>query len=127
MLAYLLEGLAGVPVFAGAGAGPGYMTGPTGGYLAGFLIGATVVGWARRDVAGTAAWVAAAASMALGHLLVFVPGVLWLATLLGWTQGESPSELTPFLAATAIKISLGVALVAGVFRSLLGQRRRGRR
>ena len=37
---YLLEGLLGLPVFAGALAGPAYMVGPTGGFLAGFLVAA---------------------------------------------------------------------------------------
>ena len=44
---YLLEGLLGLPVFAGALAGPAYMVGPTGGFLAGFLLAAALAtGWA---------------------------------------------------------------------------------
>ena len=41
---YLAEGLVGLPVFAGAIAGPAYMVGPTGGYLVGFLVAAALVG-----------------------------------------------------------------------------------
>ncbi len=124
VLAYLLVGLAGVPVFAGAAAGPGYVVGPTGGYLAGFLAGATVVGWLAergwdRSLGG------AAAAMALGHVLLFVPGVLWLATLLGWAKAIA-FGLTPFLAGTVIKVLLGVALVAASW-SLRGQRNQAAR
>ncbi len=43
---YLIEGLLGLPVFAGAVAGPAYMFGPTGGYLLGFLASAAFVGFA---------------------------------------------------------------------------------
>ena len=44
LLAYLAEGAIGLPVFAG-GAGLAYMAGPTGGYLAGFVVAAILVGW----------------------------------------------------------------------------------
>ncbi len=42
---YLAEGLLGLPVFASALAGPAYMAGPTGGYLAGFLAAAALIGF----------------------------------------------------------------------------------
>src|ERR1700757_150507 len=42
---YLLEGLIGLPVFAGDIAGPAYMAGPTGGYLIGFLVAAVAIGF----------------------------------------------------------------------------------
>ena len=117
VLAYLLEGLAGLPVFAGETAGPGYMAGPTGGYLLGFLISAACIGWlAERGWDRSLG--RAAAAMTLGHVLVFVPGVLWLAVLLGWTKAVA-FGLTPFVAATVIKTALGVALVAASW-SLLG-------
>ena len=48
ILAYLAEGLAGLPVFAGAAAGPAYLAGPTGGYLLGFLLGGAFAGWAAE-------------------------------------------------------------------------------
>ena len=50
---YLLEGLLGLPVFAGALAGPAYMVGPTGGFLAGFLVAAALVGRACRTRLGS--------------------------------------------------------------------------
>ena len=42
--AYVFLGVAGLPVFAGAGAGLAYLAGPTGGYLFGFIAGAYVTG-----------------------------------------------------------------------------------
>ncbi len=48
VLAYLLEGALGLPVFAGTperGLGLAYMMGPTGGYLLGFLLSVLVVGF----------------------------------------------------------------------------------
>ena len=43
LLAYLAQGAVGMPVFTG-GAGLAYMAGPTGGYLAGFLVAAAMIG-----------------------------------------------------------------------------------
>jgi len=82
---YVALGLQGVPLFAGAVAGPAYVFGATGGYLLGFIIAAFAVG--RLAAAG---WdrspVQMAAAMAVGILCVYVPGVIWLssgAALLG--------------------------------------------
>ena len=112
VLAYLAEGLAGLPVFAGSAAGAAYLAGPTGGYLVGFVAAAALAGalaergWARIPVR-------AAALFVLGHAVLFVPGVLWLATLTGWDRAVALG-LVPFLAGTAVKSLLGAALtVAG--------------
>src|SRR5919202_6019305 len=45
MLLYLVEGAAGLPVFAGSASGIVYMLGPTGCYLVGVVVAAGVVGW----------------------------------------------------------------------------------
>ena len=109
VLLYLAEGLAGLPVFAGAGAGFAYMTGPTAGYLVGFVAAAGLIGWlAERG------WdrspVKALAAMSVGHVLLFVPGVAWLAVLFGAEKAIAVG-LTPFIAATLLKTALGAALM----------------
>jgi biotin transport system substrate-specific component len=111
-----------LPVFAGAAAGPAYMVGPTGGYLLGFLLSAVVVGrlaergWGR-DVRRVAV------VMALGHVLLFVPGVAWLAQSFGWTRAIALG-VAPFVAATLLKTALGVALVAALWRAVPRRARR---
>jgi biotin transport system substrate-specific component len=124
VLAYLVEGLAGLPVFAGLSAGPAYMMGPTGGYLLGFLLAAAFVGWLAergwdRTMGGTAA------ALVLGHVVLFIPGVIWLAILFGWPRAIALG-VTPFIAATIVKTALGIALIAAV-RSLIGNRLSTRR
>lgn len=111
---YLAEGAAGLSVFAGAGAGPVYMAGPTGGYLLGFVLAAALTGWLAergwdRSIGRTAV------TLSLGHVLLFVPGVLWLAVLIGWPKAIA-FGLTPFIAATVVKTAIGVALI-GAFWS----------
>ena len=49
MCAYLLMGLAGLPVFTGGTAGPGKLFGPTGGYIFGFLVAALIISWLRGN------------------------------------------------------------------------------
>lgn len=121
VLLYLAEGALGLPVFAGAGAGPAYMTGPTGGYLAGFLVAAVATGflvergWGRGLATLTLA-------MLVGHALILAPGVAWLALALGWTKAVAVG-LTPFWAATVLKTALAVAAVLGLDRLVAGARR----
>ena len=114
VLLYLAEGLAGLPVFAGAGAGPAYMMGPTAGYLLGFVLAAGVTGWlAERG------WdrspVKAVAALAIGHALLFVPGVAWMAVLFGGEKAVALG-LTPFLAATVLKTALGAAIMQAAWK-----------
>ncbi|MBV1705242.1 MAG: biotin transporter BioY [Hyphomicrobiales bacterium] len=101
---YLAEGFLGLPVFAGAVAGPAYMVGPTGGYLIGFLAAAAALGFAAdrgwlRRAPSSLGWLAGA------HALVFAFGFAWLARLIGpqkaWIAG-----VAPFYAATALKTVL---------------------
>ena len=71
VLAYLAEGAAGLPVFAGAAAGPAKLIGPTGGYLTGFVLGAYVCGWlAERGWDRTP--FKTTISMILGNIAIFV-------------------------------------------------------
>ena len=62
---YLIEGLAGLPVFAGAVAGPVYMAGPTGGFLVGFLAAAALIGFAA-DRRWDRTWIRLLGSLSLG-------------------------------------------------------------
>ena len=109
VLAYLAEGAAGLPVFAGAGTGLGYMMGPTGGYLLGFVLAAAFTGFlAERGYTKTV--LGTLGVMALGHAVIFVPGYFWLATLFG-AEKAYLIGIAPFFAATAIKTGLGAALL----------------
>lgn len=120
ILAYLAEGALGLPVFAGAVAGPAYLAGPTGGYLLGFLMGGAFVGWAAehgwgRDFSRTVP------VMLLGHVLILVPGMLWLAMLLGWSKAVA-FGIAPFLFATLLKSALGAAIVAALWKMVAARR-----
>jgi biotin transport system substrate-specific component len=113
VLLYLAQGAIGLPVFAGTpekGIGLAYMLGPTGGYLVGFALAAAVTGWIaghRRDFL-----VLVAAALA-GTATIWICGLLWLATLVGFQQAIALG-LVPFLLGDLVKAALAVALgIAG--------------
>jgi biotin transport system substrate-specific component len=113
---YLLEGLLGLPVFAGAVAGPVYMMGPTGGFLLGFLVAATLIGllaergWDRS-------WARLLAAMTLGHVAIFALGFAWLAALIG-PEKAFALGVAPFALATIVKTLLASALVGAAWSAV---------
>ena len=93
----------GLPVFA-KGAGLAYLAGPTGGYLFGFLAAMTVMGWlARRGWDRSVLMMLGA--MLIGELLIFLPGVAWLAVAVGASKAVTLG-LMPFLPAEICKMAL---------------------
>jgi biotin transport system substrate-specific component len=120
LVAYLAEGLSGVPVFAGGRAGPLVLLGPTGGYLVGFVASAYVVGWLAERGWDRRPWTTALA-MALGNVVIYAAGVTWLANLLGPTRALEQG-LLPFLPGDLLKLILAATLLPAGWR-LLGRAR----
>ena len=107
---YLLEGALGLPVFAGGKAGPAALLGPTGGYLLGFLPAA----WLAGKASGGGPLRQGAVLLA-AHLLLFAPGVAWLAGFVGWERVFAAGVLV-FLPATLVKTALALAVLRAVRR-----------
>lgn len=106
VLAYLVEGAAGLPVFS-TGAGIAFLAGPTGGYLIGFLISAMVVAAAvQRGYANSVAGLLVV--LVLGDAIIFGFGFTRLATLIGFEKAFM-AGVVPFLPAEALKIALALA------------------
>ena len=124
LASYLALGFQGLPVFAGAVAGPLYCAGPTGGYLVGFLLAAVLVGALAR-----AGWdrspVSMALAMAAGILAVYVPGVVWLAAswgaALGWENWYAYGVKT-FIWVDALKLVVAVIAFPAIWK-LVGDAR----
>jgi len=116
---YLAEGAMGLPVFAGTpekGLGIAYMMGPTGGYLVGFVLAALVAGYFAQ-ARGKLRFASVSIGMVLAHLAVFVPGILWLATLMnGGFEAALTYNLTQFGWATLLKTGLAIASVYAVWQ-----------
>jgi len=102
MAAYLLTGAIGIPVFSNFNAGLPYMIGPTGGYLAGFLIAPTIMAYCRqRYPSGT---ISAICICLLGNLLLYTLGVAWLSYLIGFEKA--------FYSGFVVFIPSGIAKIA---------------
>lgn len=112
LLLYLTEGALGLPVFAGGASGVGYMLGPTGGYLVGFVVAAGVVGWlAQRGWDRRLVW--AAVAMVIGNVIIYVCGVAWLAVFLGDLWGALVKGMLLFVVGDLIKIAIAALTLPG--------------
>ncbi len=106
---YLLEGLAGLPVFSYWRSGWVMFAGPTGGYLVGFLAAAYVTGflaqrgWDRRFATTFLAMLA-------GNVIIYTFGIFRLTNFFGIEQAFVVG-LYPFIAGAVVKISLAAALL----------------
>ncbi|MFY8106942.1 MAG: biotin transporter BioY [Elstera sp.] len=124
IVAYLIEGALGLPVFANGGAGLAYMTGPTGGFLLGFLLSGAIAAFAaERGLLRT--WGGAIVLLTVAHLAVFLPGVGWLAGFLSLVKGMDLTKaistaffsgFVPFIAGTVLKTGLAVLTVRAADR-----------
>ena len=131
VLAYLAEGAVGIPVFTytpPALAGLGYFLGPTGGFLAGFVLLALIVGYAA-DRGWDRSVVRLFAAMLVADVVVFALGFAWFAWFahlssggmgagapIAWAKG-----IAPFILGDVLKIALAAMLIPAV-RGVVGKR-----
>jgi biotin transport system substrate-specific component len=107
---YLLEGALGLPVFSGGKGGLIVFMGPTAGYLVGFLVAATACGWfAERGF--DRSYSKLFASLLVGNILLYAPGLLWLGSLIGWDKPVLEYGLYPFILGDLLKIAMAVLLL----------------
>ena len=117
---YLLEGIAGLPVFQPLGA-PGILrfSGPTAGYLLAYPPAAFATGWLVERIASyrfaRIATLRLAAALVSGEAIIFLGGCTWLAVRmrLGWTSAVYAGAF-PFVPGELIKMALILAAVRGV-------------
>jgi biotin transport system substrate-specific component len=112
VLAYLVEGAIGLPVFAGTperGLGLAYMAGPTGGFLVGFLAATVVTGCLAEQGWGRTL-PRLLALMAIGHVVIFAFGLAWLSLQVGTMQAWAVGA-APFVLGTLVKTVLAAALI----------------
>ena len=103
VLVYLALGAIGAPVFAG-GAGLTYMSGPTGGYLFGFLVAVYLIGYFTEQGYGRT-FISTLFLALLGTIVFYLFGVAWLTTILGFEKAIK-FGLLPFLYGDILKLFL---------------------
>ncbi len=112
---YLIEGIAGLPVFSNSperGVGLVYFTGPTMGYLIGFFSACFLASLIKTDDNYFIIFI----KLILSVSTIYILGVLWLGTLIGWDKPIIQLGVVPFLLAEVFKIALLTILAKKIFK-----------
>ena len=112
---YLLEGIIGMPVFSNSpekGVGLVYFTGPTMGYLIGFLFAVFFAGYLnlKKNI------FIVFSKLMISVSTIYLFGALWLGTLIGWDKPILELGVTPFLLAELFKICLLTVLAKKIIK-----------
>ena len=102
---YLFEGIIGIPVFSNSPekcVGLIYFTGPTMGYLIGFLFATFLAGYLNFKTNIIFIFL----KLIISVSVIYILGVLWLGNLIGWDKPVIQFGVTPFLLAELFKIVL---------------------
>ena len=102
---YLFEGIIGLPVFSGTpekGIGLIYFTGPTMGYLIGFLVATFFAGKFNYNNNLINNFL----KLTFATSFIYILGMLWLGGLIGWDKPIFKLGAQPFLLAELFKILL---------------------
>ena len=113
---YLVLGLAGLPVFAAAGHGPGVVFGASGGYLIGFLAAAVITGYGARRGADRSPW-RTLVLFAVASAVIYLVGTAWLCLDTGMpVRAGIAAGVTPFVPGDVAKALLAAGLLPGAWR-----------
>ena len=102
---YLVEGIAGLPVFSNSpekGVGLVYFTGPTMGYLIGFLSASYLASFVNSKDNLFKIFI----KLIIAVSTIYLLGIIWLGTLIGWEKPIYSLGVAPFLVAELFKILL---------------------
>ena len=102
---YLLEGIVGLPVFSNSpekGVGLIYFTGPTMGYLIGFL----TASYLASKINNSDNFILVLTKLIVATTTIYILGLLWLGTLIGWDKPIFVLGAKPFLLAETFKVIL---------------------
>ncbi len=112
---YLIEGIIGLPVFSNSpekGVGLVYFTGPTMGYLIGFLIATFLAGYFKFEGNLLNIFI----KLLISVSTIYVLGVFWLGSLIGWDKPIINLGVTPFLLAELFKIVILTLLAKNILK-----------
>jgi len=112
---YLVEGIIGLPVFSNSpekGVGFVYFTGPTMGYLIGFLFATFLAGYFNFKGNILNNFV----KLLISVSTIYILGIFWLGSLIGWDKPVIQLGATPFLLAELFKIVILTLLAKNIVK-----------
>jgi len=112
---YLFEGIIGFPVFSNSpekGVGLVYFTGPTMGYLIGFLFATFLAGYFNFKGNILINFI----KLLISVSTIYILGVIWLGYLIGWDKPIASLGVTPFLLAELFKIVILTLLAKNILK-----------
>ncbi len=117
---YVFAGLF-LPIYAEHKHGWDVFSGPTGGYLVGFIVAALVIGWLAEHPHWDRRFATSVTAMLTGSVIIYAFGLVWLQhTIHTDLEGTLEAGLYPFIVGDIIKLYLAAALLpaawAGVKR-----------
>ncbi len=121
---YLLEGIFGLPVFSNSpekGVGITYFTGPTMGYLIGFVLAASLIGylqlddWTKKGTESFKFFFINLIKLLISVSTIYILGLLWLSNLFGFDKALL-FGLKPFWLAELFKILLLAFLIPFILK-----------
>lgn len=128
LIVYVLLGAIGVPVFAGFSGGFGIITGPTGGYIIGYIFTAFITGFIIDSYMAKPAscrspqhkavppYPVLILAMIAGLAACYLLGTIWFIHLTGWTIGKALMTcVVVFLPGDALKIILAAILIRKLY------------
>jgi len=112
---YLIEGILGLPVFSNSperGVGLIYFTGPTMGYLIGFLFAVFLSGYLdlKKNI------VIIFFKLLLSVSVIYILGLIWLGILIGWNKPILELGAIPFLPAELLKVLILTLLTKKIIK-----------
>ena len=113
LVAYLIEGALGLPVFA-KGGGLLYLTGPTAGYLYGMVLAAAVIGY-FADLGYGKSIIKCIMPLMLGTIIIFICGIGYLSSIIGFEKAIA-AGLLPFIPSELFKIALAVFIIPTIWK-----------
>ena len=112
---YLFEGIIGLPVFSGTpekGIGLVYFTGPTMGYLIGFLVAAFLAGKFNYNKNLITNFL----KLTFATSFIYLLGMVWLGSLIGWDKPIFKLGAQPFLLAEVFKILIATLTINQIIK-----------
>jgi len=112
---YLIEGIAGLPVFSNSpekGVGLIYFTGPTMGYLIGFLTACYLASKIKTDDNLLTVII----KLIIATSTIYILGLIWLGTIIGWDKPVFSLGAKPFLLAEILKIIILALLTKQIIK-----------